>query len=383
MNSRDSTRWDLERALGESGCAVCRLARVGVQRFFDGLLYENANDAAIRQRVADALGFCNRHAWQMRAQGGALGIALLNRDALRQWQHQLEHTRQPVHANRGTAQCLACEKQDEIEARVITVLIESLTDDDFRARLRTSAGLCRPHFARACAAASRDETLRMLVEIQIAVNARLLAELDEFIRKNDYRFIGEGFGAEGDAWLRAIEIGRSGARMLDFSALWFRDAFRHQGCPICYLRARDDARYIFTILYEFVTDGGVRTNFVNSLGYCHEHAWAQQRTEAEHWGDGLGTATMYESVLAQNLAGLDEFIRATRREIARARLPFWARLRKHLPRALPFGIEPRAPCRVCELGAQGERALLDTFAQKIEWDEFRAWYRASDGLCLP
>lgn len=171
--------------------------------------------------------------------------------------------------------------------------------------------------------------------------------------------------------------------MLDFSVLWFKDAFRQKGCPICYLRARDDARYIFTILYEYVTDGGVRTNFVNSLGYCHEHAWVQQRTEAEHWGDGLGTATMYESVLAQNLAGLDELIRATRREIARARLPLWARLRKHLPRALPFGIEPRAPCRVCELGAQGEHALLTTFASKIEWDEFRAWYRASDGLCLP
>jgi len=177
--------------------------------------------------------------------------------------------------------------------------------------------------------------------------------------------------------------------VLDFAALWFKDAFQHQGCPICYLRARDDARYIFTILYEYVTDGGVRATFVNSLGYCSEHAWAQQRTEAERWGDGLGTATMYESVLAQNLDGLDEFIRATRRAMARERSPIWrgiARVVRRLGRAtpaLPFGVVPRAPCRVCELGAQGERALLETFAQKIGWDEFRAWYRASDGLCLP
>ena len=28
---------------------------------------------------------------------------------------------------------------------------------------------------------------------------------DEFIRKNDYRFMSEGFGSEGDAWIRAIE----------------------------------------------------------------------------------------------------------------------------------------------------------------------------------
>lgn len=215
MNSHDSTRWDLEHALGEAGCAVCRLVRVGVQRFFDGLLYENANDATIRRRVADALGFCNRHAWQMRAQGGALGIALLQRDALQQWQQQLEHAQTRgsderahklvAHANRGKAKCLACEKQNEIEARVIAVLIGALDEDNFRARVRASAGLCRPHFAQACDAASRAETIRALVEIQIAVNARLLAELGEFIRKNDYRFLAEGFGAEGDAWLRAIE----------------------------------------------------------------------------------------------------------------------------------------------------------------------------------
>lgn len=215
MNSRDSTRWDLEHALGEAGCAVCRLVRVGVQRFFDGLLYENANDAVIRQRVADALGFCNRHAWQMRAQGGALGIALLQRDALRQWQQQLEHAQTRgsderahklvAHANRGKAKCLACEKQNEIETRLIAVLLESLTEEAFYARLRASAGLCRPHFARACEMTSRAEMLRTLVEIQVAINARLLAELDEFIRKNDYRFLAEGFGTEGDAWLRAIE----------------------------------------------------------------------------------------------------------------------------------------------------------------------------------
>jgi hypothetical protein len=35
----------------------------------------------------------------------------------------------------------------------------------------------------------------------------LRAELGEFIRKNDYRFINEGFGAERDAWRRAVATG--------------------------------------------------------------------------------------------------------------------------------------------------------------------------------
>lgn len=44
-----------------------------------------------------------------------------------------------------------------------------------------------------------------LMAAQKAVLERLQADLREFIRKNDYRYIKEGFGEEGDAWRRAIE----------------------------------------------------------------------------------------------------------------------------------------------------------------------------------
>jgi hypothetical protein len=178
-----------------------------------------AGDPEIRCRVADALGFCHRHAWQMRAlDGSALGLAFLNRDALAQWQRQLEQARQPrgrgvlgrvrklaARANRAKAKCLACERENEIVQRDLQVLVESLAEEDFRVKFRDSAGLCRPHFAQACEAASRVETLAALIEMQVEINARLLAELDEFIRKNDYRFMAEGFGAEGDSWIRVLE----------------------------------------------------------------------------------------------------------------------------------------------------------------------------------
>jgi len=44
--------------------------------------------------------------------------------------------------------------------------------------------------------------------------ARLTAEVAEFIRKNDYRFVGEVFGPEGDSWRRALAavIGARGWR---------------------------------------------------------------------------------------------------------------------------------------------------------------------------
>ena len=219
MHSRDSTRWDLEHSLSQEGCSICRLSQKGIAHFLDGLLYESVNDPGIRHHSTQSLGFCNRHAWQMRSvNGSALGMAFLNRDALNQWQRQLEQVQKPsgrdslerfhklaAHANRAKAKCLACERQNEIEQRYIDTLIESLPEPDFCEALRQSEGLCRTHYARASAASPRVEALETLLEIQMEINTRLVAELDEFIRKNDYRFMSEGFGSEGNSWIRAIE----------------------------------------------------------------------------------------------------------------------------------------------------------------------------------
>jgi hypothetical protein len=123
MSQRNSLRWELAQALKQKTCPICWVSQKSVQRFLDGLLYENVNDPDIRRHVTAALGFCHRHAWQMRTvNGGSLGMALLHRDALQQWQNPIDQVSKP---------------------------------------------------------GGRTE--------------------------NDYRFVSEGFGAEGDAWIRAME----------------------------------------------------------------------------------------------------------------------------------------------------------------------------------
>jgi hypothetical protein len=218
VKANDGTRWELERALAKSGCPICTLSREGVHHYLDGLLYENVNDPGIREHVTGALGFCNRHAWEMREMhGSSLGTALLHRDALKQWQRQLdaatdqngradlERSRARLaQANEPKRGCVACEQQDDIERRTLAVLLESLFDRGFVRALGASAGLCRRHFGQACHAARDAAALETLVAIQSEANRRLIGELDEFIRKNDYRFRDEGFGAEADSWIRAI-----------------------------------------------------------------------------------------------------------------------------------------------------------------------------------
>jgi len=70
--------------------------------------------------------------------------------------------------------------------------------------LQTSDGICLPHLRLALGYVRNDSICDQLLTIHRDKLARLRTELAEFIRKNDYQAFQEGFGAEGDAWLRAI-----------------------------------------------------------------------------------------------------------------------------------------------------------------------------------
>lgn len=227
----------------ESGlrtCPVCHLVLKAVSRYLDNLLYESVNDPGMRRAIRRARGFCNQHAWQLREIGGALGVAIIHRDVLETVRRSIQQggyqrTRwfplvrlrealSPEKATASTAalvavlepqgECPACQQRRSMEDIYLTTLLEHLDDDELAADFRTSAGLCLPHFRRALQLVRDEDTFHRLVEAQLACLERLHAELNELIRKHDYRFMGEGFGAEGDAWIRAIAqvAGEKGVR---------------------------------------------------------------------------------------------------------------------------------------------------------------------------
>lgn len=186
--------------------------------------------------------------------------------------------------------------------------------------------------------------------------------------------------------------------MLDFAAIELKSSFERKGCPLCYLRRKDQERYIYGVLYEYVNDPDVRASFVGSLGYCRDHAWQQQLTEIGRCKDVLGTGTMYESVLQQNLLGLERFIATLRTDDSPigwlSRLGGKLRIAQpgsydHLTADteeqvnLPFGLIPRGPCRVCKVRDEGDERALHTLVANIEQEKFVAAYRDSGGLCLP
>lgn len=197
--------FQLRDALQEPGCPVCRLAEDAVRSYQRSLLYENVNDSGARAEIAASSGFCHEHAWHLVEYRDVLGVAILHRDLVARFRRELATFQKPDTAELGGRRrppCPACRVRDEAGSTAITTLTSSFRDPELRKLFDSSDGLCRRHFARA-SAASRD-CREDLERAQRACLDRLIHQLDELIRKHDYRFRHEPVGKERGAWLRAI-----------------------------------------------------------------------------------------------------------------------------------------------------------------------------------
>jgi hypothetical protein len=217
-----SIYYELRDALAGEGCGVCALTRRGLQRYFDALAHEGVGDERLRAQIRGARGFCAAHGRMLRAARDALGAAIVQRDVigalgrdLAAAQHQPPSIEgrlrrairrsgpAPLAAPRG---CTACAQLGDIESVYLDGLLRGLREGILTTALGASAGLCLPHLRAALQRAPDSTTFERLRTAQLTAWQRLAAELDEFIRKQDYRFTREPSGAEADSWQRAIGL---------------------------------------------------------------------------------------------------------------------------------------------------------------------------------
>jgi hypothetical protein len=167
------------------------------------------------------------HVRQLDQIGHALGVSLIYQDIVLTLVDLLKRSspRQAVHRRgrcplwwdrmRGKrrllevlaprAECPACAYRATLEAVYIETLIDHLSDSEFVARLREADPLCLAHFGHAIEGVCDGELFRILRDVQLEHWEALVAELGEFIRKNDHRFQHEPVGREGTAWFRALD----------------------------------------------------------------------------------------------------------------------------------------------------------------------------------
>ena len=223
--------YKLMEACRESGCPVCRLAQRGVERYLDSQFYENVNSPAWRDQLRSSLGFCHEHAWLAvdKRLGDALGFSIIYHDLVstmlkrlddggsrtrpaRRWASLLTQVPEPARrliervltAITPRKRCPVCEHRDELTRHTVSTLVAELGMPEVVEALQASEGLCLQHLSVALEQVRDSAAGEQLLNIHRTKLERLKAELAEFIRKSDYRVIAEGFGSEGDAWLRAI-----------------------------------------------------------------------------------------------------------------------------------------------------------------------------------
>lgn len=218
-----SPHHDFLEALDEEGCPICRLALRSVVRWLHTLSYECVNDVPTRDRLRAARGFCPRHAWQLITEArNPFGAGIIYHDITGATCELLASSGGGggrglggLLGNRGRGlppagrlapqvECPACEEQRLAEERYLTVCLEQMGNQQFRARYEQSEGICLPHLRQALARNGQGERLATLVAVELEKLAALRAELAEYVRKNDYRFQYEPKGEEQLAPQRAI-----------------------------------------------------------------------------------------------------------------------------------------------------------------------------------
>lgn len=229
----NSTAYNLLEACREPGCPVCRLEQQAVERYLDHHFYENVNSPAWRDQLRASLGFCQEHAWLGVEErlGDALGFAIIYHDIVNNLLDQSKEADSPQQSSRrrtsllkqGPEQrrtvtermlsaltpgkrCPVCEHREEATHTLVSVLMEEMKTPEMREALKASEGLCVFHLRVALEHGKDRSAAEELIAIHREKFQSLRAELAEFIRKNDYRVIVEGFGKEGNAWLRAIAL---------------------------------------------------------------------------------------------------------------------------------------------------------------------------------
>jgi hypothetical protein len=192
-------------ACEKDGCPLCRAEHDADLRHLDRFFYQLVNDYGARVQLRASLGFCLDHSKMAmdELQGKALGLAILYEDMLRIAGEQLA---QSGELTQPQGKCQACENHADVRKWLLTDLSKHILEETSQTAIKNSQGFCLPHLRLAFEHLRGPEKRAALLTLQRQRIESLRAELLEYIRKNDYRFAGEPFGSERDAWRRAVEM---------------------------------------------------------------------------------------------------------------------------------------------------------------------------------
>jgi hypothetical protein len=215
-----------EEACEPGACPICRLALADEERRLE------ARDAVEAMAADEVLALCNAHAWRLAERGHVAALAQASTASVKGLAQALATPARSA-ASRpngtlfdlgalfdrgGTAgarlavaldvadDCVWCLDRAALEAAAIDRLLASVRPGQaVLEALAASGGLCRMHFAWAMARGQGSAAAALLARLQVERWSALLADLEEYLRKQDYRFRHEPRGEEQSSPWRATE----------------------------------------------------------------------------------------------------------------------------------------------------------------------------------
>jgi hypothetical protein len=225
--SQGHSHFELLEELQKPGCAVCALVIKDSRRYLDHLLYESVLDVPMRMELMESFGFCNWHTWQLPSLpeicSPSTGYSIFASDLLRKFDHLAHAFRDEAPRKRTLKSllrkapqrllsrikerfCPACLHVAQFQEYHLKELADAVQNHEFLDAYKASRGICLPHFFLLQENFSTHPSFPLLLDLQIAKSRSLRNTLEEFSRKQDYRFRDEISPEESRAWKVALEF---------------------------------------------------------------------------------------------------------------------------------------------------------------------------------
>lgn len=189
--------YKLEDEMNLPNCPICSLIEKSTKMYIENLFYENVNDFEINELILASNGFCSKHTQLILQTKQSVGIAIIFKRII---DNLIRNN-----FSKGIKKCIICENENLAQKRYCETFVEYLDDGILKAYEGLSV-LCMKHFDLITKMIKKAEVKRKLFELQKLKLNKLSLELEEYIRKFDYRFSNEKSGREKDSWIRAGKI---------------------------------------------------------------------------------------------------------------------------------------------------------------------------------
>ena len=191
----------IDEKMNVIGCPICSLTDKAVHDYIDALFYENVNDPVERTNFVKGHGFCPKHLKMVEnhlnahPELGILGVNILYHDLF----DYLEKALDEIDGKFGDG-CELCEVEKKAERRYLELFSEFFSFPDRREKYAQSVSMvCLRHTYML--REIKGFEFNIFMKIQKEKLARLKKDMEEFIRKSDYRFSHEPLTSrEGQAW---------------------------------------------------------------------------------------------------------------------------------------------------------------------------------------